>query len=346
MLTFAAAYAMKERMKHTVLKNPKIYGIGVGYKDPRHPRKGAAVILYSDARPAALREKYTALSIKQHKHRTDVPIRIVRTGQFCCHADYRSKIRPVKAGYSIGTSVGSGTLGLIVAKFPKGCQRYMFSNNHVLTNPANEKKRAETLQPGGSDNGRSRKDRVGWIKRFVQLQPKAVNFLDAALSAPVKNSILNPRYATVGALPGHVTSYRVGERFKKVGRTTGFTYGIVDSVHTDIKVSYGNLGVLAFHDQSVIRGNKPVSLPGDSGSVWLRRKDNFAAAVNFAGSGDGKISVAFPVDWAMTVFGTRVARPCGTGCIRTVKAAKGNRAYSRQLTAKERKSIKVICVTA
>ncbi|WP_036746917.1 hypothetical protein [Paenibacillus sp. UNC451MF] len=342
--TFAEAYAMKERMAPSILKHSKVQGIGVGYHDPQRPKKGAAVIIYADALSAVALGIASTVSISVKGKSVNVPIRVVKTGKIRSHANYRGRIRPVPAGYSIGTSAGSGTVGLIATNFPGANQRYIFSNTHVLTNPLNTNVRAETLQPGGADNGRPRVDRVGFLSRYALLRRNATNFIDAALSLPVRNSILNPRYATVGVVPGHVTSYRVGDRFKKVGRTTGLRFGRVDSVNTDVQVDYGgNLGVITFRNQSVIIGTSPVSLPGDSGSVWLRRDNNFASAVNYAGTADGLTSIAFPVDWFMRRFRTRVARPSGAGIVRNVNT-NGNPAFARRLTARELASIRVIQV--
>lgn len=343
--TFAAAYAMKERMVSSLLQHSKVQGVGVGYHDPKRPKKGAAVIIYADALSATALGIASSASISVNGKSTKVPIRVVRTGKIRSHANYQGRIRPVPAGYSIGTSAGSGTVGLIVTNAANANQRYIFSNTHVLTNPLNSAVRAETLQPGGADNGRPVKDRVGFLSRFAQLQRNAPNYIDAALSLPVSNSLLNPRYATVGVVPGYVTSYRVGERFKKVGRTTGLRNGRVDSVNTDVQVDYGeNLGILTFRNQSVIVGSNPVSLPGDSGSVWLRQSDHLAAAVNFAGTEDGLTSIAFPVDWFMRRFRTKVARPNGAGIIRKVNTANGNPAFARCLTSRELASIKVVVV--
>lgn len=345
MATFAAAYAAKQRMSRSMLKHTKVHGIGIGYLDPKRTHKGAAVIVYADALSAASLGIASVQSAWVGGKSVPVPVRVVRTQKIRSHANYRGRIRPVPAGYSIGTSAASGTLGLIVTNFPGATQRYIFSNNHVLTSPTNTLNGAATLQPGAADNGRPVIDRVGRLSRIVQLRRNQDNLMDAALSLPVRNSILNPRYATVGVVPGHVTSYRVGERFKKVGRTTGLRNGTVDSVHTDIQVDYGGtLGVLTFRNQTVITGTSPVSLPGDSGSVWLRRADNYAAAVNYAGNDTGLLSVAFPVDSFMRRFRTRVAQPGGAGRVKRVNTGNRNPAYARRLTDKELSSVKVLPV--
>lgn len=250
------------------------------------------------------------------------------------------RIRPVIAGYSVGTSDSSGTAGLIISDRRNPLSRFILSNNHVLVDN-NSTRTSETLQPGGADGGITRRDRIGFMNRFVKLRKKGNNFIDAATSKPLRRSLLKPRYAVFGNVPNFIKSYKVGDKFKKVARTTGVTNGTVESIHTDIKVDYGdygNLGTINFKNQSVIRGRRPVSLGGDSGSVWLTQRGNRAAAVNFAGSDNGHLSIAYPIDWFMQVFKTQVARP-STKCIN--KPARGKKRrfmYIRPLSSNELKN--------
>ncbi|MHA0858130.1 hypothetical protein [Paenibacillus sp. CMAA1364] len=332
---------MKTRMAKGMLARSDVHGIGVGYKDPRNKKKGAAVIIYTNTTSSTSFGASTSLKMNAKSRATTVPIRVVRTGKLCACVDYKKRIRPIPAGYSIGTEVGSGTLGLIVANLSNANQRYILSNNHVL-NPTNTRANTVTLQPGGADSIQSGRNRVGRLYEYVPLKRKGKNFVDVALSKPIRNSLLSPCYATVGVIPGYVTTYRVGERFKKVGRTTGLVKGTVDSVNTDIQVDYGEgLGILNFVNQTVVKGPKPVSLPGDSGSVWLRERDHYAAAVNFAGTSDGRISIAFPVNWAMRIFRTGVAQKNKAGKVKKVNIDLSPKSYVRQLTAKELIALKV-----
>ncbi|MCP3776090.1 S1 family peptidase [Paenibacillus sp. MZ04-78.2] len=332
--TFMAARRMKRKMATRLLKKNGVYGVGIGYRDPANPKKGAAVIIYTDkVSSASLGLVPSMFTAKAKGKGADVPIRIVKTGKIRAHANYTGRIRPVPPGYSVGTTKGSGSAGLIVTNRSKAANRYLLSNNHVL-NPNNATRTTETLQPGGADGGRPGTDRIGRLYSYVKLEKNKDNFIDAALSVPTNNRLLNPNYPTVGAIPGYVTSYRVGEQFKKVGRTTGLVNGRVESIDTDIQIDYGGrLGVLNFKNQTVIRGTTPISLAGDSGSVWLRRADNYAAAVNFAGSLDGRLSIAFPVRWAMQAFGTKVALASGASKVKQVTAVKTSRAYVRKLPA-------------
>lgn len=319
--SFRKAFQVKQRLSARLLKQRGIHGIGVGLCDPSRPKKGAAVILYASALAAAAKSSKKSTRQKQALHpaklrsKAGVPIRIVRSTSFHKHGSppssrFRTRIRPVIAGYSIGTPNTSGTAGLIVTE-GSGRNRYILSNNHVLVNE-NSSRCSKTLQPGGADGGTVSKDLIGEIHRFVRLSKRKNNYIDAATAKPLQRSLLSPSYAEFGTVPGHLRSYRIGDQFKKVGRTTGVTTGQVESIHTDIRVGYGpygNLGTIIFKNQSVIRGKRPVSLSGDSGSVWLTRRKNLAAAVNFAGSEDGFLSISYPIEWFMQVFGTQVALP-------------------------------------
>ncbi|GJM73461.1 hypothetical protein HMSSN036_56770 [Paenibacillus macerans] len=164
----------------------------------------------------------------QLKSASGVPFRIVRCRRFCKHGKpsarstltFTGRIRPVVAGYSVGTSAASGTAGLIVSDKRSGGGRYILSNNHVLANN-NTPRYSATLQPGGADGGRASKDRIGSLDRFVKLRKKSANYLDAATSKPLRRDLLKPAYAVFGAVPGYVVTYKIGDRFKKSGGPPG-----------------------------------------------------------------------------------------------------------------------------
>lgn len=329
------------------MKQKGIAGIGVGFINEKNRKAGAGLIVYTHGNhPAIMKLVPQAVGLQIAGASVSVPVRAVHSGAFRSFASaqtnrYKEKIRPVKAGYSVGRPDASGTAGLIVTNYPEQNQLYVLSNNHVLNND-NSPSFTETVQPGGADGGRSGIDAIGRLDRFVTLSKTGDNFVDGATSIPLRNSLLTPRYATVGELPGHVASYRIGDKLKKVGRTTGLVKGVVESINTDIMVDYGdygNLGTIRFRNQTVIKGANRVSLPGDSGSVWLRERDNFAAAVNFAGTADGRRSIAYPVEWFMQVFQTRVATSKGFGTV--LRANNRSHRHVRPLSPAELRRIKV-----
>ncbi|MDF2681747.1 MAG: hypothetical protein K0R47_2937 [Brevibacillus sp.] len=352
MATFREALRAKQQLLKKWKGMPGVIGIGVGYVNGKDKKDGACIVVYTiDASASVVKRCPSCVAVKRHKTKghVSVPVRTIASGRCCCHPiarptvtsrRYRRRIRPVIAGYSVGYPGISGTAGLIVSQAARRAQRYLLSNNHVL-NRNNTSSYTETIQPGGADGGRSGTSRIGRLYRFVRLQKNAVNYMDAALSIPTSNGLLAPRYATVGTVRGHVRGYAVGARFKKVGRTTGRVSGVVESIHTDIDVDYGSLGGLGtirFRNQTVIRGQTAVSLAGDSGSVWLT-SGNYAAAVNFAGSADGRLSIAFPVHWAMQAFGVRVAR-ANRSSGRLVQSGLRNQArYTQPLTAAQLRKV-------
>ena len=80
-------------------------------------------------------------------------------------------------------------------------------------------------------------------------------------------------------------------RVMKMGRTTGFTRGIITATNIQgTQVNYGTPQfprIAVFQDTIRIIGdeNKPFSLPGDSGSVILEEATGHPIALLFAGDG-------------------------------------------------------------
>ncbi|SDM88134.1 hypothetical protein SAMN04487897_101358 [Paenibacillus sp. yr247] len=362
MATFHEALKHKNRISPVLLKRSEVMAVGVGYADPSKPALGAGVIVYTHHKivPSSLNSLKGAVA----KAGTAVPVRFVPTGMFKTNASvskpkaikptlFRNRIRPVPGGASIGKPDPSatGTGGVIVIR---NNQLYILSNNHVLIKN-NTSSFSATLQPGSVDGGISGRDTIGRAFQFVRLRPGAVNFQDSAIAIPNSNSLLNPRYLVSSSgrlttVPGHLLSYPVGLRMIKSGRTTGFVRGTVESNNVDVRVFYGGtLGTLLFRNQSIIRGNTgPVSLPGDSGSVWLRASDRFAAALNFAGTSNGVRSISNPIGTVMSTYGLRIAVPAPGGTFKggVIKgiAPRGNHSYVQPLTEEQRKSIRVVQV--
>lgn len=314
MARFFDCMVVKDQICNHALGIKGVVGIGVGYCNPENKKLGAGIVLYVDKNFKSIKSKdLSQIKISIHGKRYLVPLRIVKRGRIVANvARFEQRVRPVIAGYSIGYPGISGTAGLIV-KNPDRARYFILSNNHVL-NRSNSNAITRTIQPGGADGGNSRTDLIGRKFRYVKLN-QTRNFVDVANSIPFSRGSISAVYALIGDIPGHYTSYRVGWNLKKVGRTTGFVRGTVESVNTDVLVDYGDyggLGTIPFLKQTIISSDSPISLPGDSSSVWLNATNNFATAVNYAGSSDGLISVSFPIDWAMRALNLRTSRPNGT----------------------------------
>ncbi|MGG1516745.1 hypothetical protein ABE504_15160 [Paenibacillus oryzisoli] len=365
MATFHEALRHKKRISHTLLKRPEVTAIGVGYVDPKKPALGASVIVYTQKKivPSSMNSLRTVAA--QAGATSAIPVRFVASGTFNSHSlvvrpklfkpvSFRSRVRPVPGGVSIGKSdpAATGTGGLIVTK---NNQLFVLSNNHVLIKD-NSPAFSATLQPGPADGGTVARDRIGRAYQYVPLRARVLNYQDTAL-AVASNRLLNPRYqvSSLGRLitvPGHLLTYSVGTQLMKAGRTTGLVRGTVEANNVDVRVSYGGrLGTLLFRNQSVIRGNNgPVSLPGDSGSVWLRASDRYAAALNFAGTPDGMRSISNPIGLIMATYGIRVAVPVAGGGFKAgdVRGSlrAGNSSAVQSLSEKQNKRIRVLFVKA
>lgn len=361
MATFNEALKHKDRISPVLLKRAEVMAVGVGYADPSKPALGAGVVVYTHQK--IFSSSLSSLKGVVAKAGTAVPVRFVPSGMFKTNVSsskpkdirptlFGGRIRPVPGGVSIGKPDPSstGTAGLIVTR---NKQLYILGNNHVLIKN-NSSDFSATVQPGPADAAISG-NTIGRAFRFVRLRPGGVNFQDSAIAKPNSKSLLKPRYlvSAAGALvtvPGHLLSYPVGLQVFKAGRTTGFVRGTVESNNVDVRVDYGGtLGTLLFRNQSVIRGDTgAVSLPGDSGSVWLRATDRFAAALNFAGTSDGRRSISNPIGIVMSTYGVRTAIPVSGGTFKggAIKgnAPRGNLRYVQPLTDEQRKWQRAVLV--
>ncbi|MDD9270629.1 hypothetical protein ACFPES_26590 [Paenibacillus sp. GCM10023248] len=346
-----------------MLSMPDVTGTGVGFADPGNPGRGAAIIVYT-------RKGAATTAIGKSIARMvgpSIPVRFIASGLFKPNtvvepkkiarsmkspakrfraAQFRGKHRPVPGGVSIGReNRGTGTCGLIVIQ---NGQLLMLSNNHVLI--TENRFGANIIQPGNLDGGVNGTDRVGTTFRFVPFNLTGPNFMDAATAIPFNNGLLTPRYlvSSTGQFVnprGHLLSYRVGDRFFKSGRTTGLVTGTVESIGVTTTIGpYPELGGanLQFRNQTVLTSSTNISLPGDSGSVWMRGQ--FAAALNFAGSGPRSIST--PIASVMNTFNIRVAVLARTGTYKAGAAINpapgGNYSYVRPLTPAQRKYVRVV----
>ena len=144
-------------------------------------------------------------------------------------------------------------------------------------------------------------DIIATLHDFVPLQfggGGAFNEVDVAVASPQPQWFDNvaPFVLQVGEVRGLRNSL-LGLIVKKMGRTTRFTRGQITGLNVTIDVGY-NGQVARFRNQLQIRGltpGSPYSLAGDSGSLILD-EDNFAVALLFAGSRDGRVTFANPIN--------------------------------------------------
>jgi hypothetical protein len=112
-----------------------------------------------------------------------------------------------------------------------------------------------------------------------QLDPQAMNQVDAALARPLEDIQLEEEILDIGVLGG-TTPAQLGMGVRKSGRTTGFTTGQITVLDATLKIRYGDRSA-SFDGQIV---TTPMSSPGDSGSVLVSADSLLAVGLLFAGS--------------------------------------------------------------
>lgn len=200
---------------------------------------------------------------------------------------WKLRIRPSPCGHSVGhPTTTAGTIGLLLkyTEGPDTGNAYILSNNHVIAANNSGYVGDPITQPGQADSGRTDKDTLGYLHRWVPLETGKANYADVAV-AEVCGKHDWAKYAAshiskIGN-PNSFSQAAIGMPVEKTGRTTGYTQGQVLSINETIKVNYNSIGILVFKNQ--IRSTL-MSQGGDSGSSLIDRTSKSPVGLLFAGS--------------------------------------------------------------
>jgi len=221
--------------------------------------------------------------------------------------------RPVPVGVSTGhLNSTAGTIGALVTD---GRDTYALSNWHVFVPAGKAALGDPLLQPGPYDGGANPADVIGTLAAFepVVLSPLASNRIDAAIAKTDQVSPLTPSNG-YGSARSRTIKARPGLKVKKYGRTTGLTFGEIESINTSINVNYGSAGsqTARFTGQIIICCS--FSAGGDSGSLIVAddvdsegeagANDRRPVALLFAG--DQVRTIANPIDLVLKRFGVEI----------------------------------------
>ncbi|MCZ6876043.1 MAG: hypothetical protein O7G88_21360, partial [bacterium] len=226
-----------------------------------------------------------------------VPVNVIVSGIIDADA-HRFKIRPAPGGVSVGHfRITAGTLGCLARgrRTPRNRRVLILSNNHVLANSNNARFRDSIIQPGRADGGRSPRDRIAILERFVPLRYGAgrINYVDCATGWTWHRRV---RRELIYLRGGRRRFFRISSRIRacrqgllvgKSGRTTQLTTGRITDCNWSGWVNYGAGRRAFFRDQMTLRGLRGnFSAGGDSGSViwtWDGRRN--PVGLLFAGGG-------------------------------------------------------------
>ncbi len=220
----------------------------------------------------------------------------------------------------------SGTLGAIVQD--DADVKYFLSNNHVFAGCNHTPVDMPILSPSTMDASPNlpsprevcRHHSIFELRSgFHPLVPTTK--ADAAIAKIYDDTVVTSWQgdAVIGYdTPSAVLPGSPGLKVKKIGRTTGITYGEIESlVNTPSPILYKskNFNATVFiSDAWIVRANpgEPFALPGDSGSLVVSEDGAQAVGLLFAASPNGELGWITPIEAVLEHFNVSLVNSHGT----------------------------------
>lgn len=310
-----AARAVLAGVKRDLMRKANVVAVGIGYKTAGGVKSEEIAIICSVEKKLPQADLPAADRVPDSFQ--GIPTDVIETGRIVAQQNPTGKIRPVPGGVSVGhRAITAGTLGCWVKK---NGEFHALSNNHVLADSNRASIGDAILQPGPHDSGVYPRDRIAELSAFIPIQFGGPdNLVDAAIARAVEVEnggsgcafagaiarVLNRGAAAAGrktrlkpvkisaiddivrneilniGVVNELAEATLGMEVKKMGRTTGLTFGSVQQIDATVKVDYGNQSAF-FVDQII---TTDMSQGGDSGSAVVAKDDNKLVALLFAGS--------------------------------------------------------------
>ncbi|MCY9784362.1 DNA/RNA non-specific endonuclease [Nocardiopsis sp. EMB25] len=281
------------------LRDPNVSSIGIARKTTDSRPEGEIALQFTVDKKAQP-EQLEALGTKKLPESitvdgVEVPTEVLQRSyepQFRVVAEAESPTRhkrldPALPGVSVGhVNVSAGTIGCVVFDRHDGTP-YVLSNWHVLHGASGEPGE-DVVQPGQADDPHIDRNRLGRLER------SHLGFSGDCAVATVEDRRFDADILDLGVAPEELGEPEIGDTVVKSGRTTGVTHGVVRSPFKLVQIDYRGVGprnVLCFEigvDPNIPPENGEISLPGDSGSVWMfkdpgGRPGKVLAGLHFAG---------------------------------------------------------------
>ena len=308
--------AAKESVEHDILKRSGVTGVAVGYKYVGGKRTDQVAIQVFVQKKKKEVTKAEAVPKQIEGYPTDVIERVFKPHPVSAKvldltpmAD-TGTYNPVKGGISIGPcrSVGgyvfAGTLGVVVRDNSTG-DPLLLSNFHVMCVDSGWSVGDQMVQPSRVDTGVCPGGVLGTL-----LRAQLTSSVDGAVCT-LSGRGWACEIVDIGAVAGTSTA-TLNLDVRKRGRTTGLTYGKVDSLSLSVNIDYGDgIGSKTLTNQIGITSdtskNPKFGDHGDSGSVVVdgNRK---VIGLYFAGSDDG-YGVANPIAAVLSALNISICSP-------------------------------------
>jgi hypothetical protein len=326
---------VKEEVEAELLARPGVTGVDIGYKEVGgHPTDVVAIrVLVEEKRDSPPDE---AIPPEIGGHPTDVIERrfelhalSVEEANVVLEAD-TGTYDPLVGGISIGPCraaggrVLAGTLGCVVFDDATG-RPMLLSNFHVLAVDTGARPGDVMAQPSRVDGGACPASVVGTLARW-----SLGGSVDGAVAWATRRGVAG-QVAGVGALAGTATA-TVGAAVRKRGRTTGLTFGIVDTVDLTITLDYGGgIGNRTLRQQVGVRPDTFRSPrfggPGDSGSVLVDGA-NRVLGLYFAGDTTAGYGIANPIGPVLSALAVHLGSTTTAPFYRYWNGATGDHLYT------------------
>ena len=317
---------IKKGAEEDILKRPGVTGMDIGCKFVKGKKtEELAIRVYVAEKKDVPKSQLIPGKIKGIK--TDVIAR-----KFVLHparvqlADLEVKADtgnydPLRGGISIGPCrsvwleppdvdtpgwyVFVGTLGAVVRDGETDDEMFL-SNFHVMCVDDQWSVGDDMCQPSLVDEGNCPADVIGQLQRA-----SLGGTVDCAVCSHTARGFAC-NIVDIGDVAGTAAASE-GMAVRKRGRTTGLTYGTVDSVDLSVILDYGNgLGSVVLTDQIGIDAdtahNASFGTNGDSGSVVVN-DDCRVVGLYFAGSEDGSHGVANPIQDVLDALNVNICVP-------------------------------------
>jgi hypothetical protein len=321
---------VKNKVQSDLMKKKNVTGVGIGFKETNGKKTEELCLIVMVTQKVESSELSSKDLIPAEIQGIMTDVKAV--GRIVIHKSRKDRWRPAPPGVSIGHEyVTAGTFGSVVWDNATN-KKLILSNNHVLANSNDARKKDAIVQPGPIDGGKAPQDLVAELERFVPIIfeksdtnicsvangvagianfiagilgsksrlaalriESTSNEVDAAVAVPWKDSVTE-EILDIGAVMG-VTEPGLDMKVKKSGRTTGVTEGTITGLNAAVEVEYGNGKIALFENQIV---TTDMSEPGDSGSLLLEAETNKAVGLLFAGSDE--ITVFCPINRVMELL--------------------------------------------
>lgn len=327
MKTLSEIRPIKRAKETDLLDIPGVTGVDIGYKIVGGEKTDVLSIRVYVAEKRELEEvprgeripkttQGVKIDVIQRKYELH-PL-LMRVADLVLHAD-TGNYDPLEGGISIGpcrsvyldaataachgaSTAGwytfVGTLGAIVKDNATNAPM-LLSNFHVMCVDNGWSVGDTMAQPSRVDGGTCPTDVVGALQRA-----SLGGQVDCAVSSHTARNY-RCSIADIGYVAGTAAA-SVGLAVRKRGRTTGLTYGTVDSVDLTVSINYCNgLGTVTLTNQVGIEVDEEQSpqfgISGDSGSVVVNSARK-VVGLYFAGTPDGKHGVANPIQAVLTAL--------------------------------------------